>query len=231
MKNVLVVGGSSGIGQAISVLLASDSTNVYATFNSTPIKPKPGIIPIPLNVMEKEFDLDVLPDSLDGLVYCPGSIQLRPFSRLKPESFVEDFELQVLGGIKILQEVLPKLKAANQASVIFFSTVAVQKGFQFHAQVAASKGAIEGLTRSLAAEFAPAIRVNAIAPSITDTPLAEKLLRTEEKKEANARRHPLQKIGSPKNIADAALFLLSDKSSWITGQVMQVDGGLSSINL
>lgn len=231
MKNILVVGGSSGIGLAISEMLAAQNHNVYATYNTNPIKLKPGIISLPLNVRDEEFDLDTLPEALDGFVYCPGSIQLRPFSRLKPDAFAEDFELQVVGAIKILQKVLPRLKAANQASIVFFSTVAVQKGFSFHTQVAASKGAIEGLTRSLAAEFAPAIRVNAIAPSLTDTPLAEKLLNTDEKKEANALRHPLKKIGSPMNIADAALFLLSDKASWITGQILHVDGGISSINI
>jgi NAD(P)-dependent dehydrogenase (short-subunit alcohol dehydrogenase family) len=135
------------------------------------------------------------------------------------------------GAIKTLQLALPKLKLARQASVVLFSTVAVQKGFNFHAQVATSKGAIEGLTRSLAAELAPLIRVNAIAPSLTDTPLAAKLLSSEEKKEANAQLHPLKKIGSPGDIAEMAAFLLSGKSSWITGQIIPVDGGKSSINL
>lgn len=231
MKNILVVGGSSGIGLAISELLAEQNYQVYATYNSNTINPGAGISSLPLNVMDEDFELDELPQSLDGFVYCPGSIQLRPFSRMKPESFIEDFELQVMGAIKILQKVLPRLKAAQQSSIVFFSTVAVQKGFSFHSQVAVSKGAIEGLTRSLAAELAPNIRVNAIAPSLTDTPLAAKLLSSDEKKEANALRHPLKKIGSPRNIADAAVFLLSEKSSWITGQIMHVDGGMSSINL
>jgi len=230
MKNILVVGGSSGIGLAISLLLAEQNYQVYATYNSNTINSSAGISSFPLNIMDKNFELDELPQSLDGFVYCPGSIQLRPFSRLRPESFIEDFELQVMGAIKILQKVLPRLKATQQSSVVFFSTVAVQKGFSFHSQVAVSKGAIEGLTRSLAAELAPNIRVNAIAPSLTDTPLAAKLLSSDEKKVANALRHPLKKIGSPKNIADAAVFLLSEKSSWITGQIMHVDGGMSSIN-
>ena len=164
-------------------------------------------------------------------VYCPGSIQLRPFGRIKPESFINDFELQVIGAIKVLHYVLPRLKASEHASVVFFSTVAVQTGFNFHSQLAVSKGAIEGLTRALAAEFSPNIRVNAIAPSLTDTPLAGKLLSSDEKKEANAMRHPLKKIGSPKNIADAALFLLTENSSWITGQIMHVDGGISTIKI
>jgi len=231
MKNILVIGGSSGIGLAISEALAKQNYEVFASYNSNPIKPKPGIRTFHLDVLQEEYELEFLPESIDGFVYCPGSIQLRPFTRLKPEMFLQDFELQVMGAIKILQKVLPRLKAAQNASIVFFSTIAVQKGFNFHSQVAVSKGAVEGLTRSLAAELAPAIRVNAIAPSLTDTPLAAKLLSSDEKKEANAQRHPLKRIGTPENIAETALFLLSDKSSWITGQIMHVDGGLSSINL
>ncbi|MEZ5199584.1 MAG: SDR family oxidoreductase [Bacteroidales bacterium] len=231
MKNYFVVGGSSGIGKAISEMLASDGHQVFNTFNTTPVEVQTGISSFPLNVLDEEYDLGFLPDVLDGFVYCPGSIQLRPFARLKPEMFSRDFELQVLGAIRVLQLVLPRLKAAQQSSIVLFSTVAVQKGFNFHSQVAVSKGAIEGLTRSLAAELAPSVRVNAIAPSLTDTPLASKLLSSEEKKEANAQRHPLKKIGTPENIADAALYLLSGKSSWMTGQIIHVDGGLSSINL
>jgi len=231
MKNYLIIGGSTGIGAAIVKQLADKGNRVYATYNEHPIDAQDGIIPLKLNILEDIEALEDLPETLDGVVYCPGSIQLRPFARLKPESFIKDFELQVLGAIKVLQYVLPGLKASKQASVVLFSTVAVQTGFNFHSQVAASKGAIEGLTRSLAAEFAPAIRVNAIAPSLTDTPLAAKLLSSDEKKEANAMRHPLKKIGSPRNIADAATFLLSENSSWITGQIMHVDGGISNIKL
>jgi NAD(P)-dependent dehydrogenase (short-subunit alcohol dehydrogenase family) len=231
MKNYFVVGGSSGIGKAISEMLASDGHQVFNTFNTTPIEVQTGISSFPLNVLDDEYDLGFLPEVIDGFVYCPGSIQLRPFARLKLEMFSRDFELQVLGAIRVLQLVLPRIKAAQQSSIVLFSTVAVQKGFNFHSQVAVSKGAIEGLTRSLAAELAPSIRVNAIAPSLTDTPLASKLLSSEEKKEANAQRHPLKKFGTPENIADAALYLLSEKSSWMTGQIIHVDGGLSSINL
>jgi NAD(P)-dependent dehydrogenase (short-subunit alcohol dehydrogenase family) len=231
MKNILVIGGSSGIGLAISEALVKQNYQVFASYNSKPIIPKPGIRTFHLDVHQEEYELDLLPESIDGFVYCPGSIQLRPFARLKPEMFLEDFELQVMGAIKILQKVLSRLKTSQNASIVFFSTIAVQKGFNFHSQVAVSKGAIEGLTRSLAAELAPSIRVNAIAPSLTDTPLAAKLLSSDEKKDANAQRHPLKRIGTPENIADAALYLLSDKSSWMTGQIMHVDGGLSSINL
>ena len=179
--------------------------------------------------MDEVLDLSFLPDQLDGIAYCPGSINLKPFARIKPEDFQADFSLQVVGAIKVLQAIAPRLKTSENASVVFFSTVAVRLGFNFHSQVSASKGAIEGLTRSLAAEWAPQIRVNCIAPSITDTPLASKLLGTDEKKEANAQRHPLKKIGTPEDIAAMAAFLLSDQSSWMTGQILNLDGGLSSI--
>ena len=129
-----------------------------------------------------------------------------------------------------MQNILTNLKKGVNPSIVLFSTVAVQMGFPFHAQVSSSKGAIEGLTRSLAAELSPGIRVNAIAPSITDTPLAGKLLSTEEKKKANADRHPLKQIGSPQNLAESAYFLL-EKATWMTGQILHIDGGVSSLKV
>lgn len=229
MKNYLVIGGSSGIGKALTEQLALEG-EVYATYNKNETE---SIIPsvnyYHLDVTADELELDELPEEIHGVAYCPGSINLMPFKRIKPAQFAEDFELQVNGAVKVIQKVLPNLKAAGNSSILFFSTVAVQNGFNFHAQVAASKGAIEGLTRSLAAEFAPAIRVNAIAPSLTDTQLASKLLSSDEKKEANAQRHPLKTIGNPENIAQLGAFLLTDKSAWITGQVIHADGGMSSI--
>lgn len=230
MKNYLIIGGSSGIGKSLTQVLVESGHQVFATYNKHRQEDtNPNIHYSFLDVMEDTMDLDFLPDRLDGIVYCPGSINLKPFSRIKPIAFTADFNLQVLGAIKVLQTVLPKLKAAKNPSVVLFSTVAVQLGFNFHTQVATSKGAIEGLTRSLAAEWAPAIRVNAIAPSLTDTPLAGKLLSSDEKKAANAERHPMKKIGAPKEIAEMAAFLLSDKSSWMTGQVIALDGGMSRI--
>jgi len=166
---------------------------------------------------------------LDGVVYCPGSINLKPFHRIKPADFIADYNLQVVGAVKVLQTVLPRLKKSAAPSVVLFSTVAVQNGFTFHSQVSSSKGAVEGLVRALSAEFAPKIRVNGIAPSITDTPLASRILGSDEKKEANAQRHPLKKIGQPSDLAEMAVFLLSEKSSWMTGQILHVDGGMSVI--
>ncbi len=232
MKNYLIIGGSSGIGKALVAQLASEGHQVYATYHSTEVtNATAGVQYHPLNVKDETLNLDFLPDTLDGVAYCPGSINLLPFARIKPKQFTDDYDLQVLGAIKVLQAVQKKLKAASNASVVFFSTVAVQTGFAFHAQVAASKGAIEGLTRALAAEFAPSIRVNAIAPSITDTPLAGRLLNSDDKKDKNAQRHPLKKIGTPDNIAQTAAFLLSDKANWMTGQIIHVDGGMSSVKL
>ena len=224
MRNILIIGNSSGIGATLC-RLAEVEFQIYSISRS------------PLVVKQsKHFSCDVLIDPLPildeplaGLVYCPGSIQLKPFASIKLDEFIQDFELNLLGAVRCLQHYQRNLQASESASVILFSTVAVQTGFPYHALVAASKGAIEGLTRALAAEWAPKIRVNAIAPSITDTPLAERLLREDSKKQAAAARHPLKRVGEAEDIAQMALFLLSDKASWITGQVIHVDGGVSAI--
>ncbi|MGL4631619.1 MAG: SDR family NAD(P)-dependent oxidoreductase [Leadbetterella sp.] len=232
MKNIVVIGGSSGIGASLCNILATDNNNVFASKNTGSSIIIPNVTFFDLNVQADEYDLNLLPESIDGLVYCPGRINLKPFARIKKEDFLEDFEVQVLGAVRIIQDLLPKLKKSSSgASIVLFSTVAVQTGFNFHSLVSTSKGAIEGLSRALAAELAPSIRVNTIAPSITQTPLANSILNTPEKVEANAQRHPLKKIGSADDIAQMAAFLLSDKSSWITGQVFHVDGGISSVKM
>jgi NAD(P)-dependent dehydrogenase (short-subunit alcohol dehydrogenase family) len=232
MKTYLIIGASSGIGLQLATTLAAEGNKVIGTFNSHPIENEnPNISYHPLNVLDAEIDFSFLPEILDGVVYCPGSISLKPFARIKPEDFTNDFNLQVGGLIKVLQATQPALKKSEHASVVVFSTVAVQMGLPFHTQVSASKGAIEGLTKALSAEWAPSIRVNCIAPSLTDTPLAAQLLNTDEKKAANALRHPLKKIGTAADIANMAAFLLSEKAAWITGQVMHVDGGMSTVKL
>ncbi len=228
MKNYLIIGGSTGIGRALVEKMSLEN-HVFATFSKHSMPSEGNIQYYALNVLDPILDLSFLPDYLDGVVYCPGAIQLKPFARTKPSDFLADYELQVVGAIKVLQQVFPKLKNAPKPSVVLFSTVAVQTGFNFHSIVSASKGAIEGLTKALAAEYAPKIRINCIAPSITDTPLAGTILNTPEKKEANAQRHPLKKVGEAEDIAHLAEFLLSDKSSWITGQVFHIDGGISSL--
>jgi 3-oxoacyl-[acyl-carrier protein] reductase len=166
---------------------------------------------------------------MGSIIFCPGSITLKPFHRITEEEFLADFHQNVLGAAKAIQFFLPRLKKSNQASIILFSSVAAQVGMMFHASVAISKGAIESLTKSLAAEYAPSIRVNCIAPSLTLTSLAEKLTSSPEKIENAAQRHPLKRIGTANDIAEMAVFLSSDKSSWITGQIFHVDGGMSSL--
>lgn len=225
MKNILIIGASSGIGKASAERLLAEKYVVHATYNHNPVNE---VNYHHLDVMADELNLDFVPDELHGLVYCPGSINLKPFHRIKPEDFASDLQLQTIGAVKVIQAVLPNLKA-GKGSIVLFSTVAVQQGFNFHSQVSVSKGAIEGLTRALSAEFAPTIRVNCIAPSLTDTPLAGRLLNSDQKKEANAERHPLKRIGEAQDIAAAVSHLLSDDSSWMTGQVLKVDGGMSSI--
>lgn len=228
MKNILIIGASSGIGKASAALLSKDN-KVWGTYNSHPSESIGNSSFHQLNVLDETLDLSFLPEQIDGLVYCPGAIALKPFARIKAEDFLADYQLQVLGAIKVIQAVLPKMKLSESASIVLFSTVAVQAGFNFHSIVSASKGAIEGLTRALSAELAPKIRVNCIAPSITDTPLAGVLLNSAEKIEANAQRHPLKKIGKAEDIANAVAFLIGEQSAWMTGQVLKIDGGMSVI--
>lgn len=232
MKNYHIIGASSGIGKQISETLASSGNKIYGTFHKQLVEEiNPLIEYHALNVLDDEIKFDYLPESIDGLVYCPGSINLKPFQRIKPDDFLLDYQLQLVGAVKCIQAVLSRLKKSESPSIVLFSSVAVQHGFNYHSLIAASKGAIEGLTRSLAAEFAPKIRVNCIAPSLTDTPLASQLLNTVEKRMANAQRHPLKRIGLASDIANMTEFLLSEKSSWITGQIFNVDGGISSLKI
>jgi NAD(P)-dependent dehydrogenase (short-subunit alcohol dehydrogenase family) len=231
MKNYLIIGASTGIGLALAKNLQANGAKVYGTYNATePSTELTGIEMIHYNVLESS-PLNLNLTQLDGLVYCPGAINLKPFTRTKIEDFSQDFDLQVLGGIRVIQQFLPLLKNSPDASIILFSTVAVGHGYPFHSIVSVSKGAIEGLTKALAAELSPTVRVNCIAPSLTNTPLAKHLLNTEEKVLANANRHPLKKIGQPEDSAAMAEFLLSDKAKWITGQVIAVDGGISTLKI
>lgn len=223
MKKVLIVGAGSGIGLALKELLKENSELITISRKASVEMD---------NVTHYQHDVlsdNPLPeiDELDAIVYCPGSILLKPFHRIKMDEFRADWELNFAGAVKVLQAYYPALKKSSSASVVLFSTVAAQKGMPFHASVAAAKAAIEGLTKSLAAEWAPQIRVNAIAPSLTNTRLAEGLLNTEVKLQASRERHPLKRIGEPIDIASMAHYLISDKASWITGQILHIDGGMS----
>ena len=230
MKNYLVIGGSSGIGKEISELLSNENI-VFSTSRNEINESNENIRHIKYDVLEDELDPELLPDQIDGFVYCPGTINLRPFRSLKLETFRSDLELNLIGAIKTLQIILPRLQQSPSSSIIFYSTVAVKTGMHFHSSVSSSKSALEGLTKSLAAEFAPKIRVNCIAPSIVNTPLANKFLNTEDKIEKAAARHPLNKIGTAKEIAQLTQYLLDDKSKWITGQIINIDGGISSVKV
>ena len=186
---------------------------------------------LPCDFADPEGPFPELPEEIHGAVYCPGSINLRSFRSLQPADFRQDFELNLLGAVRFLQACQPRLKGPDggPASVVLFSTVAVAQGMPMHTSVAAAKGAVEGLMRSLAAEWAPKIRVNAIAPALIDTPLAARLLSSPDKREALAARYPLKRIGEPADVAAVARFLLSAESGWLTGQVFGVDGGMSTL--
>lgn len=226
MKTILVIGGSKGIGKAIINTL-KDTCKII-NFSRSETDSHSNVQHFSLNVIQDE--LPKLETPIHGLVYCPGSINLKPINRLSLEDFREDFEVNVIGAIKVVQTYLNLLKN-NNASVILFSTVATKLGMPFHASVSASKSAVEGLTKSLAAEFATNIRFNCIAPTVTDTSLAEKLLRNDKQKENMVQRHPLKKYLKADEVASLAKYLLSDDASAISGQVFPIDAGIVSLKL
>ncbi|MGL5892101.1 MAG: SDR family NAD(P)-dependent oxidoreductase [Bacteroidia bacterium] len=229
-RNIVVAGATSGIGLELSKLLSSDNDTVYS-FSRSESHPDPSVRHSGIDLSAAAPETNQLPETLHGLVYCPGSINLKPFHRITADEWIQELNINLLGAVRMLQVAYPALKKSGDASVVLFSTVAVQTGMPFHASVSASKAAVEGLARSLAAEWAPGIRVNVIAPSLTDTPLAAKLLSSPEKRDAGAQRHPLRRIGTAQEIAEAAKFLLSSNASWITGQVLHADGGMSALRL
>ncbi|WP_428331479.1 SDR family NAD(P)-dependent oxidoreductase [Mucilaginibacter sp.] len=230
-KNILVVGGSSGIGLSLVKLLKSNNAAVYVISRSKPADLPEGVAHLQADITGNlDAVASFLPDQLHGLVYSVGSINLKPFNRLTEDDFLNDYRINVLGAARIIQQALKQLKNAGSASVVLISSVAAKTGMPYHASIAAAKGAVEGMALSLAAELAmQQIRVNVVAPSLTDTPLAQNLLSSPEKREASAKRHPLAKYGQPEDISQAVAFLLANESSWITGQVIGIDGGLGKL--
>ncbi|MCF4101452.1 SDR family oxidoreductase [Gillisia sp. M10.2A] len=229
-KNILFIGGSSGIGLEAVKLLAADN-NIFVASRTSENLGELEVRHYEFDVLKDSIEDLELPATIDGFVYCPGSINLKPFKMLKPEVFEQELQLNFISLIKTVQGIIPKLKNSEQASLIFFSTVAVKIGMPFHTSVAASKGAIEGFAKALAAEYAPSFRVNVIAPSLTNTNLAKKLLSSEDKIDKMNNRHPLKRVGEAHDIANLTAFLLSDKSSWMTGQIIGLDGGVSTLNI
>ena len=231
-KNYVVVGGGSGIGLDLVSRLSAGGNHVSVLSRTGHAREENRRVQqLTLDVISDEIDPSLLPSEIHGLAYCVGSINLAPLRRLKSEDLVSDFQLNVVGAVNVLQAALTGMRAAKSSSMVLFSTVAVGQGMPMHCSVAAAKGAVEGLTRSLAAELAPKIRVNCIAPSLTETPLAERLIATDNQRQAMAARHPLKRFGQPEDIGSIAEFLMSDHSSWITGQVIGVDGGLSTLRV
>ncbi|QSW89222.1 SDR family oxidoreductase [Flavobacterium endoglycinae] len=227
MENIVVIGGSRGIGKAI-VLQQLEKRQVYSMSRSISEISHPNLIQYSADILQ-----DALPEieKIDALIYCPGSINLKPISSLHIDDFRNDFEINVMGAVKVIQHFLPALKKGTNPSIVLFSTVAVKLGMPFHASIAAAKGAVEGLVKSLGAELAPAIRINAIAPTITETPLSASILRNDRMKENMIERHPLKNYLKPEEVAQMADYLISKAAGAISGQIFQMDYGLVSFKI
>ena len=231
MKTYVVFGGSRGIGAALVSILLKDGHAVLNVSRNDSEENHVNLSYHPLDVLEQNWDSLPALQEIHGLAYCPGSIDLKPLRRVSVEDMEEAMDINLYGALKAIQWAYPVMRKTPNAAVVLFSTVAVSQGMPFHTVVASAKGAVEGFTKSLAAEFAPKVRVNCIAPSLTDTELAGDLLRDDKRREASAERHPLKRIGQREDIAHAAQYLLGEESSWVTGQVLHVDGGMSSIRV
>lgn len=225
-KNFLFAGASSAIARQTAILLQQEGHRLLA------ISTKPLTDGYDQSFMIDRYSqgsFPVIEEPLDGLVYFPGTINLKPFNRLTSADFTRDYEINALGAALFIQQYLPNLKKTENASIVLISSVAASLGLPFHGSISMAKAALEGLTRALAAEFAPSIRVNCIAPSMVDTPLASKFVDTPEKRDQLAKRNPLRKIGTPADVANMISFLLRDQSQWMTGQVLGVDGGMVAL--
>ncbi|MFC4220451.1 SDR family NAD(P)-dependent oxidoreductase [Flagellimonas marina] len=227
MRNILLIGGSHGIGREIANQL-SKQNNVYVASRTSKDLSDLNVNHISFDVLSDTIEDQDIPDEIHDFVFCPGSINLKPFKMLDIQDFKEDMEINFFAMVKMVKAIVGRM--AEGSSMVFFSTVAVDSGMAYHTSISAAKGAIEGFAKALAAEYAPKIRVNVIAPSLVDTPLASRLLSNDKKKEQISERHPLKRVGSVKDIANMATFLLHPENSWITGQVIGVDGGMSTLN-
>ncbi|MBT8362660.1 MAG: SDR family oxidoreductase [Deltaproteobacteria bacterium] len=238
-RKILLYGGSGGIGSAIARLLHKNGDELYLIGRNSEkleeLASQTGAHCLAGDITQEGFYQTVMDQAgkeIDGLVYAVGTINLGSLRRLSAADFLNDFHVNAMGAALAVKAALSSLKKAqNGSSVVLFSSVAAQQGFSLHASIGMAKGAVSGLTRSLAAELAPKIRVNAIAPSLTQTPLSESLLSNRQIAEAIAGQHALKRLGSPEDIAHMAVFLLSSEASWITGQIIGVDGGRSSLQI
>lgn len=227
-QTYLIVGGSSGIGLSLVNKLTSEGNRVIAlSRNSEALSSLENVTHHVCDIAADSPTFPEISEPIQGIAYLPGTVNLKPFLQLKIEDFQNDLNINYLGAIKTVQHYIPKLE--ENSSIVFISTVAVQKGFPLHGSVSGAKGAVAGLTRALAAELAPKVRVNAVAPSLTETPLTSSLLDSDVKKQGSAKRHPMGRVGQPEDIANAIAYLLSKEAGWVTGQVIGVDGGLSVI--
>jgi 3-oxoacyl-[acyl-carrier protein] reductase len=227
----LIIGGNSTIGKVLINSLVQHGHTCYVISRSDIEPSHPSIKSLKLNILEENIPADFLPQVLDGLVYLPGTINLKPFRALSTDAFREAYEINFIGSVKSIQAAEKSLKKSESASIVLFSTIAVQTGMPFHAAIASAKGAVEGLSRSLAAEFAPKVRVNTIALSLTDTRMASRFLDSESKMKASEERHPMKQIGDPNDIAALVEFLLGKNAKWITGETIRADGGIGTLRV
>lgn len=227
MRNILIIGVHSTIAQKLYEQLSADSNNIVYTTSRTEFDNKNHQIIAPL---DDELNMESIPEELHELYYFPGSINLKPFSSLRLKHFQNDLNINVLGFVNILNQVIKPLINGN-GSVVAFSSVAASIGLQYHASVSLSKGALEGFIKAMAAEYIGKVRFNSVALSLSDTQMAERLLNSDSKKELAEERNPMNKIGEPNKIASFAKFINSNTNDWMTGETLHLDGGMKSIKV